>query len=216
MSGYAPSLRGAVIIGPRGLVGPVGPQGPRGLQGIQGPPGTPGGPPGPEGPPGEIGPQGPQGIQGLRGLTGPQGTSALVRGVQYNPSGQQSFPVTNSPGIISGNIFISFTTPPSGTVYLRWSGLCAVNPSNVQLFSSWFPGVSGEDPVAPWEMMAQNPSTGTLINRFAYEAIVGFPPGSPQVLWPGGQTSVADGAAFYCGGTSSLAIGPFVMTVIGA
>lgn len=205
MSGYAPSLRGAVIIGPRGYPGPQGPPGPVGPRGTQGLPGTPGGPPGPQGP------QGPQGIQGIQGIPG---RSALVAAKQYNPATQLSSIVSNTMSAMApGALFISFTVPSSGTVYARWSGLSAVNPNGVQLFGAWFD--VGNNQVAPTEILAQNPSTGSLITRFAYEAVFDLPANSVQALMAAARTSTQDGAAFYYGGSGDLAVGPFVMTVSG-
>jgi Collagen triple helix repeat (20 copies) len=205
MSGYSSTLRGAVIIGPRGLPGPQGPPGPIGPRGSQGLAGAPGGPPGP------AGPQGPPGIQGIQGL---QGRSGLVAVKQYNPGTQQTFTITNTLAALSSSaLFINFTVPASGVVLARWSGLAALNPNNVQLFGSWF-NISNAE-IASGEMLAQNPSTGSLINRFTYEGVIALPANSVQIIMAAAQTSTVDGAAVYCGGSGTLAVGPFVMSVFG-
>lgn len=198
MSGYAPSLRGAVIIGPRGHVGP------QGLQGIPGPQG----PPGPAG--GPVGPVGPEGPQGPAGPTGP--ANALIA-TTINPTAQVSFPITNIPvPLNTGSLFTAFRGPPSGRVILRFVGLIMVDPS-ATVFLCYFGDPAGNNVISPWEMVMQNSSLSSVALRITYEAAISVTPGIAYGAWLGGQVP-SSSATIYAGGTGLMSVGPATISVL--
>jgi hypothetical protein len=147
------------------------------------------------------------------------GAALAVPGVaaaQYNPAAQGSLAIGAGNFVLNAAAFVTFTAPPSGRVYGRWSAMMSL-AVNAVLNGAFATNPSGAQ-IGSQDQLAAAGATVPVTLRVVFEQLyTGLTPGQSYSFWPVAYSANSAVTTVYYGGSGTLGVigsaGPITMAI---